>query len=166
MLKSQHMSVQSKPHHWTKSFSIIFIVFLISSVVVHHPPDAEETTQRLHPPARQSASCEISPSTGLPRPKPWTNCQTLNKAELRVPPRDQRLQLGKWYQRQWFPRQLCFRGNRRRRPVTADAPSSPFSFHCQRLGRQRLQAELSRAERSTRRPILQDCSFFLEKSLP
>lgn len=39
-------------------------MFLISSAVLRHLPDAKETTQRLHPPARQSASCEISPSTG------------------------------------------------------------------------------------------------------
>ena len=36
-----------------------FDVFLL-----RRPLDAEETTQRLHPPNRQSASCEISPPAG------------------------------------------------------------------------------------------------------
>lgn len=56
--------MESLPHNSQGSSIVIFLKFLICSGVFCLLLDAEETTQRLHPPVRQSASCEISPSTG------------------------------------------------------------------------------------------------------
>lgn len=50
-----------------KSFIYSFDIYSISFDVFCHISDAEETTQWLHPPVWQSASCEIFPSTGEKR---------------------------------------------------------------------------------------------------
>lgn len=47
-----------------KLFIYSFDIYSISFDVFCHISDAEETTQWLHPPVWQSASCEIFPSTG------------------------------------------------------------------------------------------------------
>lgn len=50
-----------------KSFIYSFDIYSISFDIFCHISDAEETTQWLHPPVWQSASCEIFPSTGEKR---------------------------------------------------------------------------------------------------
>lgn len=64
----------------------------------------------------------------------WLLC--LDQVELRVPTRDQRLQLSKWHQWQRFPWQLCFWGNRGWWLVILQFSVLPSSFQCQQLGRQ------------------------------